>query len=115
MSIMKNYTKLSVPANLLESHYNDDAIEQDTSPVIVNSSAELSPVDMETSFRLDYAKELRLKKQQVNDKNRGFHELDDEMRGVRQQMMRTPGRKGEIIKEEEISKEFARRYFEVSK
>jgi hypothetical protein len=30
-------------------------------------------------------------------------------------MMRTPGRRGEIIKEEEISKEFARRFFEKSR
>lgn len=74
--------------------------------------AEQSAEDMENSFRVKYARELKTKKQQIYDKDRGFNELDDEKRIVRQQMMRTPGRRGEIIKEEEISKEFARRFSE---
>ena len=36
----------------------------------------------------------------------GFNELDNERRSVLHLMMRTHGRRGEIIKEEEILKEF---------
>lgn len=71
-----------------------------------------TPVDEEESFRKRYSQELRSKKQQIYDKDRGYNELDDERRRVRQQMMRTPGRRGEIIKDEEINKEFARRFSE---
>jgi hypothetical protein len=38
--------------------------------------------------------------------------LDDERKMVNQQVVRTPGRRGEIIKNEEIDKEFSRRYVE---
>jgi hypothetical protein len=34
---------------------------------------------------------------------------------VNQQVVRTPGRRGEIIKNEEIDKEFSRRYIEYKK
>ena len=76
---------------------------------------EQSTENVETSFRQRYSQELRTKKQQIYDIERGFIELDDERRNVRQQMMRTPGRRGEIIKEEEISKEFSRRFYETPK
>lgn len=115
MSIMKTYTKNSNPTKLLGSFFGNNNSEQDTSKVVMDPSIEQTRADMEATFRLNYASELRSKKQQINDINRGFNELDDEMRGVRQQMMRTPGRKGEIIKEEEISKEFARRYLDDAK
>jgi hypothetical protein len=115
MSIIKKYTKSLTPTKISGSPYNDNTIKQDISNVIVNLSAEQSPLDKEASFRLSYASELKSKKQQIYDNDRGFKELDDEVRSVRQQMMRTPGRRGEIIKEEEISKEFARRFFENSK
>jgi len=36
--------------------------------------------------------------------------LEDERKIVNQQVMRSPGRRGEIIKNEEIDKEFSRRY-----
>lgn len=114
MSIIKNL-KLSDPITKLPESIHNNTFKPDTSGVIVNLSTEQSPVDTETLFRLSYASVLRSKKQQIYDSDRGFKELDDERRSVQQQMMRTPGRRGEIIKEEEISKEFARRFFEKSK
>lgn len=63
----------------------------------------------EASFRERYAQELRKKKQQESDSYRGDNELADERRKVNQQGMRTPGRRGEEIKQEELDKEFVRR------
>ncbi len=70
--------------------------------------------EQEETFRKFYASELRKKKQQINDNDRGFCELDDERRQIFQQAIRTPNRRGEIIKKDEIEKEFARRYKEVN-
>jgi len=69
-----------------------------------------SDVEKEESFRKRYSKELKSKRQQIGGKDQGYNELEDERRKVRQQMMRTPGRRGEIIKEEEINKEIGERY-----
>jgi hypothetical protein len=63
----------------------------------------------ESSFRERYAQELRKKKQQESDSYRGDNELADERRKVNQQGMRTPGRRSEEIKQEELDKEFVRR------
>lgn len=70
--------------------------------------------EQEETFSKSYASELRKKKQQINDNDRGFNELDDERRQIFQQAIRTPGRRGEIIKKDELEKEFARRYQEVN-
>ncbi len=78
----------------------------------ITHDKEESNEEREKDFRERYSQELKNKKQQVNDKHRGYNELEDERKRVRQQMMRTPGRRGEIIKEEEIYKEFGRRYSE---
>ena len=59
----------------------------------------------EKFFRDRYANELKKKKQ-----DRMTDELDDERRKIRQQGMKTPGRRGEQIKHEEIDKEISRRY-----
>lgn len=59
----------------------------------------------EKFFRDRYANELKKKKQ-----DRMTDELDDERRKVKQQGMKTPGRRGEQIKHEEIDKEISRRY-----
>lgn len=64
----------------------------------------------EENFRKIYALELKKKKQQINDCQRGHNELEEERRQVNMQAIRTPGRRGEEIKKEEIEKEFARRY-----
>jgi hypothetical protein len=66
--------------------------------------------EKEESFRKRYSQELITKRQQIDEKDRGYNELEDERRKVRQQMMRTPGRRGEIIKEEELIKEIGKRY-----
>lgn len=59
----------------------------------------------ERFFRDRYAKELKKKKQ-----DRMADELDDERRKVKQQGMKTPGRRGEQIKHEELDREISRRY-----
>jgi hypothetical protein len=66
--------------------------------------------EQEETFKNYYATELRKKRQQINNNNMGFNELEDERRQVFQQAIRTPGRRGEIIKKEEIEKEFTRRF-----
>ncbi len=52
-----------------------------------------------------YADELRKKKHSGKDSD-----LDNERSEVKQQGMKTPGRRGEQIKNEEIDKEIVRRY-----
>lgn len=77
----------------------------ESSKSTVNISSEV-----ETDFRERYNIYLRTKKQRIFDKYIGFNELEDERIIINQQVMRTPGRRGEIIKNEEIDKEFSRRY-----
>lgn len=77
----------------------------ESSKLTVNISSEV-----ETDFRDRYNIYLRTKKQRIFDKYIGFNELEDERKIVNQQVMRSPGRRGEIIKNEEIDKEFSRRY-----
>ena len=77
----------------------------ESSKLTVNISSEV-----ETDFRDRYNIYLRTKKQRIFDKYIGFNELEDERIIINQQIMRTPGRRGEIIKNEEIDKEFSRRY-----
>jgi hypothetical protein len=69
----------------------------------------------ESDFRERYAQELRNKKQRIYDIHIGYSELDEERKQVNQQAMKTPGRRGEAIKNEEIDKEFSRRYKEHKK
>jgi hypothetical protein len=59
----------------------------------------------ERFFRESYALELRRKRQ-----DRVRDELDEERKKVKQQAMKTPGRRGEQIKHEEIDREILRRY-----
>ena len=115
MVIEKRYNNNPLPFMSLDSLHKSSMINQTKNESMVVLAEEQSTEDVETSFRQRYSQELRTKKQQINDIERGFNELDDERRSVRQQMMRTPGRRGEIIKEEEISKEFSRRFYETQK
>jgi hypothetical protein len=64
----------------------------------------------EKDFRERYAHELRKKKMQ-SYANSHFSpdEISDELAQVKHQAMITPGRRGEQIKYEEISKEILRR------
>jgi len=61
----------------------------------------------ERSFRERYAHELRKTKQK--DTRSTKDELVEERVRVNQQQMKTPGRRGEKIKQEEIDKEIVRR------
>ncbi|NOJ30435.1 MAG: hypothetical protein DA328_09745 [Nitrososphaeraceae archaeon] len=61
-------------------------------------------MSLEESFRENYKIQLRMKKQ-----NALVDELNQELVSVRQQSMKTPGRRGEEIKFEEIFKEMGRR------
>ncbi|MGA7369137.1 MAG: hypothetical protein WBX01_08405 [Nitrososphaeraceae archaeon] len=63
----------------------------------------------ENDFRNRYMKELMKKRQHGIDNYFGIDELLEERRQVNQQQMKTPGRRGEIIKHEEIDKEILRR------
>ncbi|WP_458745786.1 hypothetical protein [Candidatus Nitrosocosmicus sp. T] len=112
MVIEKSYNNNHLPLMSLDSLHKNTIINQAKKENVVVLTTEQSSENIETSFRQRYSLELRTKKQQINNFERGFVELDDERRNVRQQMMRTPGRRGEIIKEEEISKEFGRRFCE---
>lgn len=71
--------------------------------------------EVEDDFRERYSIYLRTMKQRIYDTYLGFNELEDERKMVNQQVIRTPGRRGEIIKNEEIDKEFSRRYLEYKK
>lgn len=71
--------------------------------------------DVEDDFRERYSVYLKTMKQRIYDTYLGFNELEDERKMVNQQVIRTPGRRGEIIKNEEIDKEFSRRYIEYKK
>lgn len=64
----------------------------------------------EKIFREMYACELRKKKTRSSvNPHFGSDELSDEITMVKQQELITPGRRGEQIKHEEISKEILRR------
>lgn len=71
--------------------------------------------EVEDDFRERYSVYLRTMKQRIYDTYLGFNELEDERKMVNQQVIRTPGRRGETIKNEEIDKEFSRRYIEYKK
>jgi hypothetical protein len=59
-------------------------------------------ITQEQMFRVVYAEELKEKRD---------NELQDERRRVNYQEGKTPGRRGEIIMQDEISKETVRRYY----
>jgi hypothetical protein len=71
----------------------------------------MSDIDTEQEklFRERYAEELRKKKQQDTYRYGGDNELVEERVKVNQQERKTPGRRGEKIKQEEIDKEIVRR------
>jgi hypothetical protein len=63
----------------------------------------------ESDFRARYMHELRKKRQHGMNNYYGIDELLEERRQVNQQQMKTPGRREELIKHEEIDKEILRR------
>ena len=73
-------------------------------------SNEIYDTEQEKDFRQRYAFELRKKKTQIRASSHfGLDEISDELAQVKHQAMITPGRRGEQIKHEEISKEILRR------
>lgn len=70
----------------------------------------LDDTQEEKDFRERYAHELRKKKMQSwTSSHFGLDEISDELARVKHQAMITPGRRGEQIKHEEISREILRR------
>jgi hypothetical protein len=66
--------------------------------------------DQEMDFRRRYSMELQKKKVNYSiSQHFQYDELSDEIKQVARQEMATPGRRGEQIKREEISKEIVRR------
>jgi hypothetical protein len=63
----------------------------------------------ERDFRERYTIELRKKRQCGINNYYGVDELLEERKQVNQQQMKTPGRRGEVIKHEEINNEMSRR------
>jgi hypothetical protein len=63
----------------------------------------------ERSFRERYAQELQKKKNQPGAGATQGDEIAEERRNVNHQQGKTPGRRGEEIKQEEIDKEIVRR------
>ena len=76
------------------------------SPQIDRSAQSLAD---ESDFRIRYMHELKKKRQRGMNNYYGIDELLEERRQVNQQQMKTPGRRGELIKHEEIDKEILRR------
>lgn len=77
-------------------------------------SDNLSP-EIEADFRQKYSAYLKTMKQRIYHTGIGFNELEDERKLINHQVIRTPGRRGDAIKNEEIDKEFSRRFKEYSK
>lgn len=71
--------------------------------------------EIEADFRQKYSAYLKTMKQRLYHTSLGFNELEDERKLINYQVIRTPGRKGDAIKNEEIDKEFSRRFKEYSK
>ena len=86
-------------------------MEERGEPVILVTPYQ-SPEDnvAEESFRNRYAKELEKKRKPGVNSYYGPDELLEEKIRVNQQQMKTPGRRGEVIKQEEIAREIIRRF-----
>ena len=70
----------------------------------------IDDTEQEKFFRERYAQELQKKKRQLGaDSYSQGDEMAEERRNVSHQQGKTPGRRGEQIKNEEIDKEIVRR------
>ena len=70
----------------------------------------IDDTEEEKFFRERYAQELQKKKRQLGaDSYSQGDEMAEERRNVSHQQGKTPGRRGEQIKQEEIDKEIVRR------
>jgi hypothetical protein len=93
--------------------YHEDYMENKSRLAVETFSASIDhsaqSLADENDFRNRYMNELRKKRQHGINNYFGIDELVEERRQVNQQQMKTPGRRGEIIKHEEIDKEILRR------
>jgi hypothetical protein len=77
--------------------------------ILTRTGASYEDTEEERDFRERYAHELRKKRQSGLNNYYGIDELLEERKQVNQQQMKTPGRRGEAIKHEEIDREISRR------
>ena len=87
----------------------DETIISALNSITVQVNTYFGDTKKEEDFRSRYAYELRKKRQCGLNNYYGNDELLEERKQVNQQQMKTPGRKGEAIKYEEINKEISRR------
>jgi hypothetical protein len=112
MVIEKSRNNQRLPFVSSDSIREENATKQTKDGDMTAPAGASSTEDSEKLFREQYSEELKTKRQQTHHGRGGYNELEEERISVRQQMMRTPGRRGEIIKDEELSKEFGRRFRE---
>lgn len=61
---------------------------------------------VESDFRQSYSMYLKHMRQRVYDMCIGFNELEDERRFVNQQVIKTPGRRGKLLRMKKLIKNF---------
>ena len=74
MVIEKSYNNNHLPFLSLDSLHKSTVIDQTKNESIVVIAEEQSNENVETSFRQRYSQELKTKKQQIYDIERGFNE-----------------------------------------
>lgn len=89
--------------------YDKENMENKSRLAVETFLANIDHSAHESDFRTRYMNELKKKRQHGINNYFGIDELLEERRQVNQQQMKTPGRRGEIIKHEEIDKEILRR------
>ena len=87
---------------LLGTHPSRSQLQLNKYLCILSNGRMIEDTAEEKFFRESYAQELQRIKHE--------RELEEERKKVKQQAMKTPGRRGEQIKHEEIDKEIVRRY-----
>jgi hypothetical protein len=105
VSAMADQTLITVAIVRLHTIGLSEGIETSFSSELGGHKKKLSEEDaitQEQIFRVVYAAELKKKHD---------NELNDERRRVNYQEGKTPGRRGEIIMQDEINKETIRRYY----
>jgi hypothetical protein len=87
----------------------EDEATLTTNSILTRPRTSGGDTEGERDFRERYAHELRKKRQAGLNNYYGIDELLEERKQVNQQQMKTPGRRGEAIKHEEIDREISRR------
>jgi hypothetical protein len=102
VSVMEDQTPTTAAIVRLHTTELTEGTKTPFSEVRVIRNMSEDATTQEQSFRVVYAAELKKKRD---------NELHDERRRVNYQEGKTPGRRGEIIMQDEISKETIRRYY----